>query len=67
MIKVLSTGQCFMARIFGCSESLVPQPYIYQVALGRKTLGCAYDRGPHAQEPDEAKVSSPVLKRRREW
>jgi hypothetical protein len=54
MVKVLSKGQCFMAHIFGCSESLVSQPYIYQVALGRKTLSCAYDSGSDTQERNES-------------
>ena len=55
-----------MAHVFGRSESLVPQPYIYQAAPSGNGLGRADDNNPDAQEPDEAKVSSPVLKRRRE-
>ena len=54
-----------MAHVFERSESLVPQPYIYQAALSGNGLGCTIDNDPDAQEPDEVKVSSPVLKQRR--
>jgi len=54
-----------MAHVFGRSESPAPQPYICQAAYSGNGLGCANDKDPDTQEPDEAKVSSPVLKQRR--
>jgi hypothetical protein len=35
--------------------------FIYQAAYSGNSLGCAGDNSPDTQEPDEAKVSSPVL------
>ena len=65
MVKVLSTGQCFMAHVYGRSENLVSQRCIYQAALGRKTLSCADDSGPNTQERCVGKLARPVLKQRR--
>ena len=42
------------------------QKCICQAALSGNGLGRADDNSPDIQEPDEAKVSSPVLKQRRE-
>ena len=39
--------------------------FIYQAAISGNGLRRANDNGPDIQEPDEAKVSSPVLKQRR--
>ena len=61
MVKVLSTDQCFMAHVYGRSESLVSQPYIYQVALVRKNKSRAYDKGPNTQEPCAGKLARTVL------
>ena len=55
-----------MAHVFGRSESLMPQPYIYQAAPSGNGLGCTNDKALDTQEPDEFNGSSPVLKRRRE-
>ena len=38
---------------------------IYQVTCSGNGLGCADVNSPNTQEPDEAKVSRPVLKQRR--
>ena len=57
-----------MTPVCGLSEVRAKahlRPFIYRAAYVGNDAGGADDNSPDAQEPDEVKVSSPVLKQRR--
>jgi len=57
-----------MSPVFGLSEVRAKahlQPFICRAAYFGNNLGGADDNSLDAQEPDEVKISSPVLKQRR--